>query len=261
MRETKWKWKEVFYQVIAPQYWVHYHTIRKVCKRGRYYDFEDHPSIIISNRSYGFKKHVTKEKKLLRRLYREQTVQRYEKEMAGELAHIDVHKCKNIKWMNPKKKKYAAAVVDDASRMKYVEILPNKKAKTLAACMKRAYIWFKNRGVTIKKLLSDNGKEFTTHHKISRLEHSFEKMLKKLGIVHKYTRIRRPQTNGKVERFWRIFNEEFFHKYTFTSWKECNMQMKDWMVYYNTKRKHWGIKYLTPFWKLEKLLAEHKVCI
>lgn len=261
MRETKWKYKEEFYKEVAPEYWVHFNTIRKVCQRWRYHDFEDHKSVVLSNRSYGFKQYIRKEKKLFRRIKREQEIQRYEKDMAGELVHIDVHKCKNIKWENPKKKKYAAALVDDATRLKYVEILPNKRAKTLSAFMKRAYKWFLSRGIRIKKLLSDNGLEFTTHHKIARPEHSFEKMMIKLKIEHKYTRVRRPQTNGKVERFWRIFNEEFFFKYTFSSWKECNMKMKDWMVYYNTRRKHWGIKYMTPLEKYEKLLVENKVCL
>lgn len=163
--------------------------------------------------------------------------------------------------MDPKKKKYAVALVDDATRMKYLEILPNKKAKTLATFMKRAYLWFKSRGIIFKRLLSDNGLEFTTHHKKARTAHSFEKMLLKLNIVHKYTKVRRPQTNGKVERFWRIFNEEFFFKYTFSSWKVCNIQMKDWICYYNTKRKHGGIKYMTPLQKFEKLLLENKVCV
>lgn len=261
MSETKWKWKEKFYETQSVISWVHLNTIRKICQRWRYQDFEDHKSVILANRSYGFKIHIRREKKLNRRLKREREIIRYEREMAWELGHIDLHKCKNIKWSNPKKKKYAAAVVDDATRMKYLEILPNKKAKTLAAFMKRAYVWFQKRGITFKRLLSDNGLEFTTHHKTARPEHSFEKMLLKLNIVHKYTKIRRPQTNGKVERFWRIFNEEFFFKYTFSSWKECNIQMKDWMSYYNTKRKHWGIKYMTPFQKFEKLLLENKVCV
>jgi len=63
-------------------------------------------------------------------------------------------------------------------------------------------------------------------------------MLKKLNIVHKYTRVRRPQTNGKIERFWRIFEEQFFRKYTFSSNKDFNIKFKDWLVFYNTKRKH-----------------------
>jgi transposase InsO family protein len=95
-------------------------------------------------------------------------------------------------------------VIDDATRITYAEVLSNKRAKTLADFMRRAYKWFQNKGITIKKLLSDNGLEFTTHHKESRHLHSFEVMLQKLNIIHKYTRVRRPQTNGKIERFWRL---------------------------------------------------------
>ena len=166
------------------------------------------------------------------------TERRYEKEMAGELVHIDVHKLKNIKGENPKKKKYFAGIVDDASRITYVETLSNKRAKTLADFVRRAYKWFKTKGITIKRLLSDNGLEFTTHHRESRHLHSFEVMLQKLNIVHKYTKVRRPQTNGKIERFWRIFNDNFWNKYTFTSHKDFNIRFRDWLTYYNVKRPH-----------------------
>jgi transposase InsO family protein len=86
--------------------------------------------------------------------------------------------------------------------------------------------------------MSDNGLEFTTHHKDSRPKHTFEIMLVKLNIKHSYTRVRRPQTNGKIERFWRIFEEQFFRKYVFYSNKDFNMKFMDWLVFYNTKRKH-----------------------
>ena len=125
----------------------------------------------------------------------------------------------------------------------------------------RAYSWFKKNWITIKKILSDNGLEFTTHHIISRPKHSFEIMLKKLNIEHKYTRVRRPQTNWKIERFWKIFEEQFFRKYDFTSTKDFNIKFRDWLVYYNTKRKYWWIKYITPMQKLENLLENNKVCI
>jgi hypothetical protein len=62
--------------------------------------------------------------------------------MAGELVHIDVHKLKNIKGENPKKKKYLASIMDDATRLDYTETLPNKKASTLAFFLKRGYKWF-----------------------------------------------------------------------------------------------------------------------
>ena len=154
-----------------------------------------------------------------------------------------------------------ASIIDDATRMSYTETLPNKKAKTLSEFLKRAYKWFKNIGVTIKKLLSDNWLEFTTHHISSRKYHSFEIMLEKLNIIHKYTKVRRPQTNWKVERFWRIFEEQFFRKYEFLSNKDFNLKLMDWLVFYNTKRKHWWIKYITPMQKLENLLEKNLVCL
>ena len=261
MLATRGRGKEVFYKEIAPVYRVHYNIIRKVCKRWRLWDFEPHKSTRKDNLWHHFKNYVKAEKKIFKRLKREEWIERYEKEMAGELVHIDVHKRKNIKWENPKKKKYIAWVIDDATRMKYGEELPNKKAKTLAWFIKRAYKWFQAQWVTIKKLLSDNGLEFTTHHIHSRPKHSFEMMLKKLNIVHKYTRVRRPQTNGKIERFWRIFEEQFFQKYTFSSNKDFNMKFKDWLVFYNTKRKHWWIQFMTPMQKLEILLEKNKVCL
>lgn len=65
--------------------------------------------------------------------------------MAGELVHIDLHTMRNIKGENPKKKKYWAGVIDDATRLVYIDILPNKKAKTCADFMKRAYSWFQKK--------------------------------------------------------------------------------------------------------------------
>jgi transposase InsO family protein len=167
---------------------------------------------------------------------------RYEKTQAGEMVHIDLHKLKNIKGEDPKKKKYLAGVLDDATRIIYSEVLPNKKAKTVADYMRRAYRWFLSKGIMIKRILSDNGREFTTNNqeKESRgnREHSFEKLLRQLHIVHKYTRVRRPQTNGKIERWWRIFNENLFFKYSFSSHKEFNMKFKDWLTFYNLRRPH-----------------------
>jgi hypothetical protein len=261
MVETKWKNKEKFYKEMAPIYRVHYNIIRKVCKRWKRWDFEPHKSTVKDNLWHNFKNYVKAERKLYRKLKRENEIIRYEKEMAWELVHIDIHKVKNIKWQNPKKKKYLAWVIDDATRLEYSETLPNKKAKTLAWFIKRAYAWFEKKWIIIKKLLSDNGLEFTTHNIPSRKYHSFEIMLEKLKIQHKYTKVRRPQTNWKIERFWKIFEEHFFRKYEFSSWKDFNLKLQDWLVYYNTKRKHWWIKYITPMQKLENLLEKNLVCL
>lgn len=261
MRLTKWKEKEACYQELAIFYRVHHNLVRKIVSRWNKGDFTIHKSTTRANLGHRFKAFSRLERKLLKRLWRESGIVRYEKEMAGEMVHIDVHKQKNIKGENPKKKKYWAAVIDDATRVTFAEVLHDKRAKTLAAFMKRAYKWFLGKGITIKRLLSDNGLEFTTHHKESRHLHSFEIMLQKLAIVHKYTRVRRPQTNGKIERFWRIINDNFFFKHVFTSNKDFNMKFMDYLAYYNLKRPHWGIKRLTPMQKLEKLLEQGLVCL
>ena len=260
MQITKWKNKEQYYEELSVYYRVHYNTIRKIIKRWKNWDFSVHKSTIKANLWYKFKEIIKLEKNIERRLNREKII-RYEKEMAWELVHIDLHKRRNIKWENPNKKKYLAAIIDDATRISYTEELHNKKAKTVSFFMKRAYLWFKNKWITIKKILSDNWLEFTTHHLSARKYHSFEIMLEKLKIIHKYTKVRRPQTNWKVERFWRIFEEHFFRKYDFLSNKDFNINLKDWLVFYNTKRKHWWIKYLTPMQKLENLFDKKLVCL
>jgi IS30 family transposase len=91
------------------------------------------------------------------------------------MVHIDVHSLRNIRGEDPKKKKYLAGIIDDATRIVYAEVIHNKKASTLASFMRRAYIWFKkNHNIVIHQILSDNGLEFTTHHADSRYKHVFE---------------------------------------------------------------------------------------
>jgi len=186
----------------------------------------------------------------------EETI-RYEKERAGELGHIDVKKIKNIKGQNKKKKKYLAGLEDDATRICYVGKLSDKKAKTLALFLRRATQWFKERhGIVFKQILSDNGKEFTTHWKSGKQHHSFEKEMKRSGIRHVYTRPYRPQTNGKIEAFWKIIKKEFLTKYFFKDWREFNLKLHQYMYRYNNERRHGGIDYLTPTQKLLKLESE-----
>lgn len=261
MKETKWKKKEAFYQTMSEYHHVHSNTIRKIIKRARIWDFTVHKSTTRANLGYQFASYTKEETRLLKQIEREAGIIRYEKSMAGEMVHIDLHKMKNIKWENPDKKKYWAGVIDDATRIVYVEIISNKRSKTLADFMRRAYRWYKLQGITIKRVMSDNWLEFTTHHVSSRSKHSFEAVLSKLWIIHKYTKIRCPQTNGKIERFWKVINDNFWNKYSFASHKDFKMRFMDWLTYYNLKRPHWGIEYMTPIQKFEKLLEQNLVCI
>lgn len=261
-REIYTRWKEgIDQKQLATDYRIHRNTVSKICSRWDMGDFSVHTSTRSDYRT--FKYNIRKLDRLSAHLKkaadRKAGIIRYEKKYAWELGHIDVHKLKNIKWQDPKKKKYLATLVDDATRISYSQKLPNKKAQTLALFLRDAVLWFKQKWITFKAILTDNGREFTTHMAVSRPHHTFEKMMTKLSIKHKYTRVRRPQTNGKVERWWRIFEEQFFRIHTFTSWKDFNMKLMDWLHHYNYKRPHGWLSYMTPMEKYEHTLKnQHK---
>ena len=86
-------------------------------------------------------------------------------------------------------------VIDDHSRVAYAEIHDDETARTATAVLVRAVEWFNARGVTVERVLSDNGGAYRSH--------LWRDTCAELGIRHKRTRPYRPQTNGKIERFLR----------------------------------------------------------
>ena len=179
-------------------------------------------------------------------------IKRYEKQAPGELAHIDVSELpKDIRCSFKTKRLYAAALCDDCTRITYAEILKDKKASTLTYFMARSLSWFKQiYNFEFEALMSDNGPEFKGK---SNKEHPFEMMCNELGIEHKYTRPYRPQTNGKIEAFWKIIKKEFFYPNSFDSDKDLVMNLGNFLFEYNHLRKHGGLNYETPFDKLQKV--------
>ncbi|MCJ7788775.1 MAG: integrase core domain-containing protein, partial [Candidatus Atribacteria bacterium] len=179
-------------------------------------------------------------------------IKRYEKVTPGELAHIDLTKVpKDICMVFKIKDLYVAALEDDCTRLTYSEILKDKKASTLTYFMARSLSWFKQiYNFEFEKVLSDNGPEFKGSFD---REHPFEIMCDQLGIKHIYTRPYRPQTNGKVEAFWKIIKNEFFYPNSFDSIKDLIYNLGNFLFEYNHLRRHGGIAYQTPYEKLEKV--------
>ena len=156
-------------------------------------------------------------------------IRRYEHSHPGSLVHVDVKKLGNIpdgggwrfvgrpqgeqgeqgernraatpgkpksKWHNPKLGyAFVHTVIDDYSRVAYTEVHDDETAATAVAVLHRAVEWYADRGVTIERVLSDNGGAYR-----SRL---WRDTCEALSITPKRTRPYRPQTNGKVERFHR----------------------------------------------------------
>ncbi len=179
-------------------------------------------------------------------------IKRYEKQAPGELAHIDMTKIpKDIRCSFKVKELYVAALCDDCTRLTYAEILKNKKSSTTAYFMARALSWFKQiYNFEFESVMSDNGPEFKGS--IDK-EHPFETICHELGIKHIYTRPYRPQTNGKVEAFWKIIKNEFFYPNSFESDKDLIMNLGNFLFEYNHLRRHGGLNYETPFDKLQKV--------
>ncbi len=179
-------------------------------------------------------------------------IKRYEKKTPGELAHIDVSKLtKDLRLSLKNKDLYVAALCDDCTRVTYAEIIKDKKASTLTYFMARSLSWFKQLySFEFEKIMSDNGTEFKG---TLEREHPFETMCSELGIKHIYTRPYRPQTNGKIEAFFKIIKNEFFCPNSFESIEDMVLNLGNYLFEYNHLRKHGGLNYETPFDKLQNV--------
>ena len=82
--------------------------------------------------------------------------------------------------------------------------------------------------------------------KTNKTHHPMDRMLQEMGIKHRYTRPYRPQTNGKIERFWRTLNEDLLDETTFESVEELKEELVEYLLYYNTERPHQGLGGKSP---------------
>ena len=247
-------WKEI--QELADYYHVHRNTIWKIIARWDYGDFSVHKSIRETYRSlqYGLRRLDKIYERFKKKRDKYWSIVRYEKQYAWELVHIDLKKIKNVKGENPKKKRYLVGVIDDSTRIAYTEVVLDKKAKTVALVFTRACEWFFSKWVKIKAVLCDNGKEFTTHRQQWKPNHIFTKTCEQLWIKQKFTRVRRPQTNGKIERLWRTVNTELLTRIQFNNWDDVTKSLQSYMNRYNYARRHSAIAG-TPMNKLYKQIA------
>jgi len=119
-----------------------------------------------------------------------------------------------------------------------------------------AYKWFNAHCVNTEKVMTDNGIEFTafTSQKAKRT-HFFESRLQILGIKYVYTKPYRPQTNGKIERFWRILYNECLLLIDKTQTKDDFEAELNYLLYiYNYQRRHSTLDYNTPLDKLNYIV-------
>jgi len=191
------------------------------------------------------------------------TVVRYERARPGELLHVDVKKLGRIRegggWKMHGREMgktgemarikvgydYLHVAVDDHSRVAFVQALADEKAPTCAQFVRDATALFASEGVVIERVMTDNARNYTPSG-------IFKKALVDLGISHRRTRLYRPQTNGKAERFNRTLLEEFAYKTLFTSNNQRMQALGPWLDSYNAARPHTAIGGLTPLQRLRQ---------
>jgi transposase InsO family protein len=198
--------------------------------------------------------------------------ERYERERPGELIHIDVKKLGRIqrgaghrmtgrRHYNPTvtdragKRRctvgwdYVHVAIDDATRLAYAEVLGDEKATTAAAFLGRALHFFARYGITVERVLTDNGSPYrSVVHAVA---------CRALGVRHLRTRPRRPQTNGKAERFIRTMLGGWAYGALYGSNRERTQALDGWLWTYNHRRRHAAIGRQPPVNRLNNLLGTY----
>ena len=203
-------------------------------------------------------------------------MRRYEHDHPGAMLHVDVKKLGNIpdgggwryvgrqqgdrngaatpdkprnKWRDPLMgKAYVHTVIDDHSRVAYAEICSDEKADTAIGVLRRAVSWFADRGVTVERVLSDNGSAYKSH--------AWRDACIDLGITAKKTRPYRPQTNGKIERFHRTLADGWAYAKLYPSETERRKALPGWLHFYNHHRHHSAVG-AAPISRLNNLPGHH----
>jgi len=184
---------------------------------------------------------------------------RYERQRPGELIHIDVKKLGRIarpghrvlgrqsagghhRRRYEQGWEYVHVAVDDATRLAYVEVLEDEKAVTATAFLRRAVAFYARHGVTVQRVLTDNGSAYRSAvHAIA---------CRVLGVRHLRTRPYRPQTNGKAERFIRTLLGGWAYGAIYRTSSERTAALDGWIDYYNHRRKHAALGRKPPIARL-----------
>jgi transposase InsO family protein len=144
---------------------------------------------------------------------------------------------------------FAHAIVDDHSRLAYVELHSDERAATVTAFVDRALAWFQSNGIHAKRLMTDNAFAYV-HNR------SLRELLAAQEIKHLRTKPYRPQTNGKVERFHQTMAREWAYGLSYRSSAHRTLAVPHWLEHYNTRRPHSGISDRPPTSRVHNLRGQ-----
>jgi transposase InsO family protein len=190
---------------------------------------------------------------------------RYEWPCPGDLLHMDVSRYarferpghartgdrshRDRKWGRAETRvgyDFAHAIVDDHSRLAYVELHGDELAQTVTGFVERALVHFRRCGITASRLMTDNAFSYTRNR-------SLRELLAASGIEHRTTRPYRPRTNGKVERFHQTMAREWGYGLTYRSSNARAAALPHWLDHYNERRPHSALGNRPPISRVPNL--------
>jgi transposase InsO family protein len=185
---------------------------------------------------------------------------RYERERPGELLHIDTkklgrfwepgkrvlgeqagrpHRNRRIGWQ------HLHVAIDDHSRLAYAELLPGQDADCCVRFLERAAAWYEAQGILVERVLTDNAKPYHSH--------AWTEATHRLAIERRYTRIYRPRTNGKAERFIQTLLTEWAYARSYPSSSARARALSGYLRWYNRRRPHSSLRARPPISRVSHL--------
>jgi transposase InsO family protein len=193
---------------------------------------------------------------------------RYERKRPGELIHVDVKKLGRISVKGAGHRvtgnrrsqfksgrgsdrqkvtgwEFVHVCVDDATRLAYAEVLADEKGASAADFLRRAAAWFAGMGISVERVLSDNGACYRSR--------AHAQACAELQMRHLHTRPYRPRTNGKAERFIQTLTNRWAYGAIYGSSAERTAALSGWLDHYNFQRRHGSLGHRPPAARLAEL--------
>ena len=182
-------------------------------------------------------------------------IQRYEWPHAGDLLHLDIKPLSRIRGVGHRIHgdlsrrqrgvgyEYVHVAVDDATRVAYVEVRRSQRRRACAAFLRDALVWFRRRGVPVRRLLTDNGAAYKSRR--------FAGVCRTWQLRHRFTRPYTPRTNGKAERFIQTLLREWAYRHAFISSAHRTAALVPYLRFYNHRRPHASLGRRSPWTRFE----------
>jgi len=187
---------------------------------------------------------------------------RYERARPGELVHVDIKKLGRF-WTIGKRIlgsevgtrspragwQYLHVAIDDHSRLAYAELLDSESPAACSAFLRRAVSWYSEHAIRVERVLSDNGNGYRSH--------LWRATCAELRIASRYTRPRRPQTNGKAEALIKTLQREWAYRFAYHSSAHRARALPGYLRWYNRHRPHSSLRRRPPISRVSQVRGSY----